>query len=173
MKKLLKILILTALTAQADELWVSGRQKEWEDKKQRMFWQVVDTFNVTTTNEVTTTNGTEYVTNYAHTAENTNNVLWQINFGYTNSTGGNVWIMGYTSEKCGGFDIDAKWTALHDYCENNKKLNCGRGMGLTAYMQSQGYGHRTNQWLTLSIPYVSDIKKANERKSEYQKEKKK
>ena len=32
---------------------------------------------------------------------------------------------------------------------------------------------RTNQWLTLSIPYVSDIKKANERKSEYQKEKKK
>jgi hypothetical protein len=172
MKKLITILILTAITATADELWVSGREKEWDDKKP-VFWYVVDTFNVTITNEVVTTNGSYFVTNYAHTAENTNNVLHQLNFGYTNSAGDNVWIMGYTSEKCGGFDIDAKWAVLHDYCENNKKLNCARGMGLTEYMALNGYGHRTNQWITLSIPFVDDNKKVNERKSEYQKEKKK
>lgn len=76
-------------------------------------------------------------------------------------------------EKCGGFDIDPKWTNLYDYCENNKKLNCARGIGLVEYMNSQGYGYRTSQWLTLSIPFVSDKAMVSERKSEYQKEKKK
>ena len=173
MKKLITILILTATLATADELWVSGREQEWGTKKQKMLEKVVDTFNVTTTNSYFDGTNTFYTTNYAHTAENTNNVLWQMNFGYTNTAGENVWIMGYTSEKCGGFDIDTKWQVLYDYCENNKKLNCARGMGLNAYMASQGYGHRTNQWLTLSIPFVSDGEKVNERKSEYQKEKKK
>jgi hypothetical protein len=86
-------------------------------------------------------------------------------------TGENIWILGYTTEKCGGFDIEAKWKALEDYCKNNKKLDCGRGMGLTEYMKLNGYGSRTNQWLVLDIPYVDDGKKVDERKNQFENEK--
>jgi len=39
-------------------------------------------------------------------------------------------------------------------------------------MAKHGYGSRTNQWLTLTIPYVDDGKKVSDRKSEYTKAKK-
>ena len=172
MRKLIILLTLLALNVTAEPIWFSGRQDDWEKKKNEGLYRAVAVLNYCTTNEVVTTNGTYYVTNYVHTAENTNNALWQINFSYTNSTGDNCWIMGYDTRKI-FFDIDLTYQELYDFCTNNKKFQCGRGMGLTEYKAIHGYGDRTNQWLTLSIPFVDDAKKADDREKQFKKEKKK
>ena len=172
MKRLLIALLLTALTAQAEPFWFSGRQQDWEANKNKGLMRAVELINYQTTNSILTTNGTIYVTNYVHTAENTNNVLWQINFGFTNKIGDNVWIMGYDSRKCGGFGLTAQWAELDSFCKKNKKFQCGWGMGLTEYMAINNYGALTNQWLTLDIPFVDDGQKMYKRDSQYKKKKK-
>lgn len=173
MKKLLISIFLLATIASAEPLWNAGRAEDWQKNKKGVQDHLVELLNPQTTNTLYTTSGVPYqVTNYTHTAENTNNVLWQMNFGLIDEKGNDCWIFGYDTLKCGGFDIDAQWAILETYCLNNKKLTCGRGMGLQEFMQLNGYSWKTNQWLTLDIPFVDDSKKVNERKKEYKESKK-
>ena len=172
MKKLIISIILLATVAQAEPMWIAGREQDWDKNKKGFKEVVVALLNPQTTNSYTESNVVHYVTNYTHTASNSNNVLHQINFGYKDSANKNAWIFGYDTLNCGGFDIDAQWLVVEDFCKNNKKLTAGRGMGLGSFMFLNGYTQQSNQWLVLSIPYVSDIKKVNERKAEFQKEKK-
>eukprot|EP00919_Chromeraceae_sp_WS-2016_P031692 GHVR01074853.1.p1 GENE.GHVR01074853.1~~GHVR01074853.1.p1 ORF type:complete len:167 (+),score=25.21 GHVR01074853.1:259-759(+) len=166
--------MLIGTFAQAEELWFSGRRQDWEQKKSEGIYQAVALLNPQTTNTLYDTNDVPYlVTNYTHTAENTNNVLWQINFSILDNKDNDAWIMGYTTEKCGGFDIDAQWAVLQDFCSQNFKFTCDRGMGLTEYMALYEYTWQSNAWLTLDIPFVDDNRKSQERKSEFNKEKKK
>ena len=175
MEKLIISIILLATVAQAEPLWSGGREDAWNKNKKGVQDHLVAVLNPQTTNTLYTTNDTPYeATNYTHTVENTNNCLWQINFGATDDKGNNVWIWGYDTLKCGGFDIDAQWTIYETFCEKSKKLTTGRGVGLTEFMTANNYTWRTNgQWKVLLIPYVSDIKKVNERKAEFNKDKKK
>jgi len=169
MKYILTLLLL-ATTATADELWVGGTEKVWNQKSKLIINKAVEVLNTQTTNSYETTNGTVFVTNYCHTADNTNNILWQLNFGYEDSKD-NVWIWSYNTSKCGGFDVDPHWNLLSNYCDKVDGLSCGRGIGLSEFMADNGYTRLTNQWLTLSIPFVDDNKKSNSRKKQFKEQK--
>jgi len=173
MKRILIILLLATIYAQAEPIWFSGRQKDWEKNKNKGLYMAVAVLNHETVDTLYTTNDVPYyVTNYVHTAENTNNALWQINFSLTNARGENCWIMGYDTRKI-FFDINLNYQELYDFCHKSKKFMCGRGMGLTEYMTENGYGWQSNAWLTLDIPFVDDGQQTNERKNEFTKSKKK
>jgi hypothetical protein len=174
MNRIIISIMLLATIASGEHLFSGGREDDWNKNKKGVQDHLVSVLNPQTTNSYTESNVVHYVTNYTHTVSNTNNTLWQINFGFVDESGNNCWIWGYNTLKCGGFDIDAQWAIYEDYCFNNKKLTTGRGIGLQDFMLLNGYTWRTNgAWKVLNIPYVSDIKKVNERKAEFQKEKKK
>ena len=115
---------------------------------------------------ITKTNGNYYVTNYTHTASNTNNMKWQFNFSLTNSAGKNCWIIQYETYKIGGWDVENEWHKMQVYCGNVNGMECRQGMDLTEYLATMGLGWKTNAWKTLNIPFVDDAGKIQNRKSE-------
>ena len=174
MKKLITILILaTASLATAQEFWSGANEKDWKNKNKDGIHMLVWVLNPQTTNEYTDGTNTWYVTNYTHTAENTNNILNGCNFSLTNSAGENCFEHGYIVQKCGGFDIMPRLTVYTNWAGNNKKWTVVYDVDRDEFRDIMQTSDSTNRWYTNSIPYVDDIKKVNERKSEYQKEKKK
>lgn len=175
MKTLIISTMLFAVVAGGESLRSGGRSEDWTKNKKGVQDHLVETLNPQTTNTYYTTNGTPYeVTNYTHPAENTNNALFQMRFDLLDENGNDCWAFYYDTLKCGGFDVYSQWALYTTFCENNKKLTAEKGLSEQAFFDLHKYTINTNgAWKVLNIPYVSDIEKVNERKAEFQKEKKK
>jgi len=175
MRKLVLIFILFTITATGQEFWSGAYEKDWKNKNKDGVHWLVWVLNPQTTNKYYTTNGIPYyVTNYTHTAENTNNVLNGINWNLTNNaTGENAFEHGYDVEKCGGFDIYSRFLVYSNWAENNKKWTVSWNVSRDEFRQVLNVSASKNKWYTNNIPYVDDIKKARERRDEYLKEKQK
>ena len=171
MKHILAILLI-ATTIQAEELWVSGTRANWINRRDGIMYRLTELIDIQTTNTCYTTSGVPYqVTNFTHTAENTNNVKWQFNFSYEKGTK-DIWIWGYDTRKIGGWDIANEWVRMKAYCNNVSGMECRKGVGLQEYKTLKGITATTNTWKTLNIPFVDDAKKVQKRKSEYRRKKK-
>jgi len=165
MKKLIIFIILlffinSEATEPATKFWFSVTEKKWDRDESVIINTCVEILNYQGTNE----------TDIVRTTENTNNVLHQWNFGYTDGSD-NVAVFGYTVEKCGGYSVTNEWAKLEAFCAKNKGYDCGWDMGLTEYMNLKGLTQMTNQWLILDIPLVDDGKKINDRESKFNEKK--
>jgi len=150
MKKIIILsMICLAVTAIAEPFLVVGKAKDFAKQKNKTVERLIALMNPP---ELATP-----------TEDNTNNILHGIVFNVIDSTGDQWWMFTGDSANCGGFDLSVQWAEIEEFCFNNKKQHCSWGIPPTEYLQTNGYSMTTN-WLTLNIPYVSDIKKVNERK---------